>query len=78
MSIKSSKNFDESVIKKAKEYVENEGSEVLRGTIEAYEIEKSYEYKSQLYEIIEEILQDIEESEKRISQYRASKELPCI
>ncbi|MFQ6121017.1 MAG: hypothetical protein ACE5KE_14170 [Methanosarcinales archaeon] len=75
MSRNYSKNFDEKVIHKAKDYVENMGLEVLRGTVEAFEMEKDLEYKYDLYELIKVLLKNIDEREERLAQYRASRNI---
>jgi len=72
MSTNNSKNFDESLIKKAKEYAENKGLEVLRGTIEAFEMELESNYKSEIYEIIKGMLERIDAQDRRLAQYRAT------
>ncbi|MFQ6056765.1 MAG: hypothetical protein ACE5J3_12375 [Methanosarcinales archaeon] len=61
------------VIEKAKKYADTENLDTLGAVIDTFEMTRDKKYKSELYDIIKAMLNDIEEFDRELAEWRASR-----
>ncbi|MFQ6055552.1 MAG: hypothetical protein ACE5J3_06190 [Methanosarcinales archaeon] len=70
MSIEILETFDEEIIKKAKKYADTRNLYTLGAVVDTFEETKDKLYKSELYDILKAMLNDIESLDKEIEEWR--------